>query len=148
VLDRCATGVGREGGGWIKAGAQATSVAPTLVHRGDTWQEICDSHPVYEAAVECPRPRRIETHVRDVLPAHQHIPVDRPSGVGSYSERGEARWTWRVPRRAMPDSATDVSRGRPATPEDGSGTALCAASSESGHPTGRVITVDGGTVLV
>ncbi len=148
MLDRCAAGVGREGGGWTKAGARATSVAPTLVHRGDTWQEICDSHPEYESAVECLPPRRIGTHVRDVLPAHQHIPADRPSGAGSYSERGEVRWTWPVARRAMPDSAVHVSRGRPTTPEDGSGTALCAASSDSDHPVGRGITVDGGMVLV
>jgi meso-butanediol dehydrogenase/(S,S)-butanediol dehydrogenase/diacetyl reductase len=52
------------------------------------------------------------------------------------------------PGQAMAEFATGILRGRPATPEDLTGTALFLASSDSDYLTGQVIMADGGMVLV
>ena len=52
------------------------------------------------------------------------------------------------PGQAMADFASDILRGRPATPDDIVGTALYLASSDSDYLTGQVIMIDGGMVLV
>jgi len=53
-----------------------------------------------------------------------------------------------TPGQAMADFSAGILRGRPATPEDLVGTALCLASSDSDHLTGQVIMANGGMVLV
>lgn len=52
------------------------------------------------------------------------------------------------PGQAIADFGSDILRGRVATPEDITGTALYLASSDSDHLTGQVIMIDGGMVLV
>ena len=52
------------------------------------------------------------------------------------------------PGQAMADFGSDILRGRVATPDDITGTALYLASSDSDYMTGQVIMIDGGMVLV
>lgn len=52
------------------------------------------------------------------------------------------------PGQAMRDFSAGILVGRPATPEDISGTALFLASADSDYMTGQVVMIDGGMVLV
>jgi meso-butanediol dehydrogenase/(S,S)-butanediol dehydrogenase/diacetyl reductase len=52
------------------------------------------------------------------------------------------------PGQAMADFGSDILRGRVATPDDITGTALYLASGDSDYLTGQVIMIDGGMVLV
>ena len=52
------------------------------------------------------------------------------------------------PGQAMADFSSGILRGKPADPEDITGTALYLASSDSDYLTGQVIMIDGGMVLV
>lgn len=52
------------------------------------------------------------------------------------------------PGQAMADFSANILRGRTATPDDITGTALFLASTDSDYMTGQVVMIDGGMVLV
>lgn len=52
------------------------------------------------------------------------------------------------PGQAMAEFSADILMGRPASPDDITGTALFLASADSDYMTGQVIMIDGGMVLV
>lgn len=52
------------------------------------------------------------------------------------------------PGEAIQEFSADILMGRPATPDDITGTALFLASSDSNYMTGQIVAIDGGQILV
>jgi meso-butanediol dehydrogenase/(S,S)-butanediol dehydrogenase/diacetyl reductase len=52
------------------------------------------------------------------------------------------------PGQAMQDFSADILLGRPATPDDITGTTTFLASSDSDYVTGQIMAIDGGMILV
>ena len=52
------------------------------------------------------------------------------------------------PGQAMEEFSTNILKGRVATPDDVTGTAMYLASSDSDYMTGQIVMIDGGMILV